>query len=101
MSLQLLCWLVFPLLNHNMNSAIAVAARLAALSVTKLGTELAFTSDDVQDIVARGAKRTMIDTILFNGNIITLDDKYPRVSALAITMGGFLLLVVMMIFEPC
>ena len=29
----------------------------------------------------------MIDTILYNGNIITLDDHAPRVNALAISMG--------------
>ncbi|MDQ7025973.1 MAG: amidohydrolase [Anaerolineae bacterium] len=29
----------------------------------------------------------MIDTILYNGNIITLDDNAPRVTALAISMG--------------
>jgi sugar/nucleoside kinase (ribokinase family) len=40
-----------PLLDHNMQSAIRVAARLAALAVTVKGAEPAFTNDDVQAIV--------------------------------------------------
>lgn len=45
-----------PLLDHDMNAAIAVAARLAALSVTTLGTNPAFTSDDIQKIVQEAKK---------------------------------------------
>lgn len=40
-----------PLLNHDMNAAIEVATRLAALTVTSPGSEPAFTKDDVQQIV--------------------------------------------------
>lgn len=40
-----------PLLNYDMGASIDVAARLAALAVTTLGTEPAFNSDDVQAII--------------------------------------------------
>jgi sugar/nucleoside kinase (ribokinase family) len=40
-----------PLLNYDMNAAIRVAARLAALAVTIKGAEPAFTSDDVRQII--------------------------------------------------
>jgi sugar/nucleoside kinase (ribokinase family) len=37
-----------PLLNYNMHAALKVAAKLAALAVTVLGSSPAFTADDVQ-----------------------------------------------------
>jgi pfkB family carbohydrate kinase len=46
-----------PLLNHDMNAAISVAARLAALTVTTPGADPAFTNDDVREIIQEAKQK--------------------------------------------